>query len=471
MAVLALVLVPGARAGGPTMVVGAAEDVVRSTDLVTAKASMTMLQLAGFRAVRITSIWAPGETAPTGVETKVLRNVAAAASLSGVRVYVSVYHAGSRTTPLTDKDRADFSAYAASLAQAFPSFRDFIVGNEPNLNRFWLPQFAADGTDAAAPAYLALLASSYDALKGVSPFVKVYGGALAPRGIDRPGTGRDTHSPTSFIRDLGAAYRASGRAGPVMDAFAFHPYADNSSQSPDFAHPLSTTIGVADYGKLVSLLAEAFDGTAQPGSMLPLLYDEFGVESIVPAAKAPLYTGAEPVTTKPVEEATQAAYYAKALSLTFCQPNVVGVLFFHSQDEPALASWQSGVYYADGSPKTSLPAVRAALNASRGGSIARCPGLSLPVTPKVTWRPRTLGLMLRCNLDCTYRVRLVKLPRRTTTAAKSGRLSAGTELPLTLARKVAPGTYALALSVVHPVNPGAPAAAESAAFKISATSR
>ena len=133
--------------------------------------------------------------------------------------------------------------------------------------------------------------------------------------MDRPGTPRDTHSPTAFIRDLGAAYRASGRAEPVMDAFAFHPYADNSSQSPDFAHPRSTTIGVADYSKLVALLAEAFDGTAQPGSTLPILYDEFGVESEIPADKAPLYTGAEPATTKPVDEATQAAYYRRALEL------------------------------------------------------------------------------------------------------------------------------------------------------------
>ena len=86
-----------------------------------------------------------------------------------------------------------------------------------------------------------------------------------------------------------------------MDAFSFHPYADNSSQSPDFAHPLSTTIGIADYGKLVSLLAEAFDGTAQPGSTLPLLYDEFGVESVVPEAKAPLYTGTEPEKVQQVE--------------------------------------------------------------------------------------------------------------------------------------------------------------------------
>ena len=39
--VAALVLAPAASAGGPTMSFGAAEDVVRAPDLVTAKAEMT----------------------------------------------------------------------------------------------------------------------------------------------------------------------------------------------------------------------------------------------------------------------------------------------------------------------------------------------------------------------------------------------------------------------------------------------
>jgi hypothetical protein len=34
----------------------------------------------------------------------------------------------------------------------------------PNINRYWLPRFNADGTDAAAPAYEALLAASYGAI-------------------------------------------------------------------------------------------------------------------------------------------------------------------------------------------------------------------------------------------------------------------------------------------------------------------
>ena len=108
-----------------------------------------------------------------------LANVAAAAELGGVRVYLSVYHAGSLTTPLTSDAQAEFASYVAAIAAANPSFRDLIVGNEPNLNRFWLPQFNLDGTGASAPAYLSLLATTYDAVKAAAPEARIWGGALA----------------------------------------------------------------------------------------------------------------------------------------------------------------------------------------------------------------------------------------------------------------------------------------------------
>src|SRR5262249_72093 len=185
------------------------------------------------------------------------------------------------------------------------------------------------------------------------------------------------------IPDLCAAYRASVRTAPIMDAFAFHPYGESSNVKPDLAHPKSTSIGLADYSKLVTLLGQAFDGTAQPGSTLPILYDEYGVESSIPDTKASLYTGTEPSTTHPVDETTQAAYYEQALAMAFCQPNVVGVLLFHSQDENARASWQSGLYYADGTAKASFWSVRSALQRARGGSITHCDGMALDVTPTV----------------------------------------------------------------------------------------
>jgi hypothetical protein len=236
-----------------------------------------------------------------------------------------------------------------------PEIRDVVVGNEPNLNRFWLPQFGTGGEDVAAPAYFALLAESYDAAKAANADVRIWGGALAPRGVDRPGTGRDTQSPTTFIRDLGAAYRASGRENPPLDGFAIHPYPASSDRPPDEpTEPRSKSILMADYEeKLRPLLEEAF------GPGVPVLYSELGVESVIPAGKASLYEGSEPA--KPVDEATQADYYRRAIHLAACQDGVEGLLLFHVRDEPALAGFQSGVYFVDGSPKASLAPVRDAI--------------------------------------------------------------------------------------------------------------
>jgi hypothetical protein len=454
-------LAPGLATAGPGLVAGAVEDDVRATTLVEAETRMTSLRLAGYRAVRITSYWTPGSTRPTQTELTVLENVGAAGVRNGVRVYVTVMHPGSRTTPLTDDARAEFASFAASIVRSAPSLQHVIVGNEPNLNRFWLPQFGLDGSNAASPAYLALLAQTYDALKEVSPDVRVYGGAVSPRGGDNPSGSRPTHSPTTFIRDLGIAYRASGRDRPVMDAFAIHPYPDNSSQAPTVAHPLNTTIGVADYGKLVALLGQAFDATAQPGSELPILYGEFGVESEIPAAKAALYTGTEPTTTKPVVEQTQAAYYRQALALAFCQPNVEGMLLFLSRDERARTAWQSGVFYVDGTPKTSLPRVREALDRTTGGSITRCAGVELVVRPtylrfgtRSAAKRRVFRVSLTCDLDCRYWVRLENAITHSTKLAASGTAKVGELVQIDLgSRSLRPGAYRYTLRLVHPVNP------------------
>ena len=117
--------------------------------------------------MRFTSYWRPGLTKPSDEELRVLENVGDAGLRNGVRVYVTVMSPGSATTPLTDEARADFAAYAAAIVRGAPSIEHLIVGNEPNLNRFWLPQFNLDGSSAAPAAYLALLAETYDAVKAV----------------------------------------------------------------------------------------------------------------------------------------------------------------------------------------------------------------------------------------------------------------------------------------------------------------
>jgi hypothetical protein len=417
--------------------------------MTVAKAQMDLLVAAGFTAVRITQEWPQGrdELGPDGL--KVLQNVAAAAKLDNVTVICVVTNHGSATTPLTPEDQQAFASYAASVARSMPSFRIFVVGNEPNLNRYWLPQFNDDGSDAAAPAYTSLLSLTYDALKQVSPAITVLGGALSPRGGDNPDGARPTHSPTVFIHDMGQAWRASGRTTLPMDGFDLHPYEDNSSVAPSVGtHPNTTTIALADYDKLVASLGEAFDRYD-----LPIWYDEFGVESQIPPQWEQQYTGTEPTTIHPVDEPTQAAYYRDAIQLAFCQPNVRGLMLFHTVDEAEHAGWQSGLYYAQSTTaKASLAPTRLAMQQSRRGVVTHCDGLELPVTPRVTQKADRLTLT--CAIDCDFTAQLY----RATTLLETlrGRAVGGRPKLLSLRVPTTAGSYRVRLTGVNPVNPAPP---------------
>ncbi len=339
----------------PRFIVGAVDDAAREPGPV-----LGQLADAGFNALQITSYWEPGLSEPTPAELAALADTAARAEARRLRIFLAIFHRGSATTPLTEGARGAFTSYVVAIVQRVPQIRDVIVGNEPNLNRFWLPQFGPNGEDVASGAYFALLAQVYDAAKAAETEVRIWGGALAPRGVDLPRTGRDTQSPERFLEGLGAAYRASGRETPPLDGFAFHPYPESSAVPPDRPNPSGAkAIGLADDERLRHLVRDAF------GADLPLLYSELGVETEVPEAKRGLYGGDEAVET--VDEQTQADYYRRALELAACQENVVGILLFHSHDEPALAGFQSGVYFVDGTPKASLEPVRQAIRAALDG--------------------------------------------------------------------------------------------------------
>jgi hypothetical protein len=356
-----------------TFLVGTVDDALAQDGLQFARAQADVSGDAGFDVATVSATWHRGQRRPSHRLVRVLGNVSAATRRAQMKLAVVFWHGFGENTPRGPAERADFAAYTAAVVKALPRLRFAIVGNEPNLSTFWQPQFGGDGRDLAARAYADLLARSYDAIKAERPSVRVLGGALSPRGADRPHGLRPTHSPTAFIRDLGAAYRASHRHRPLMDAFAFHPYMEASRFSPTGAHPKNTTITIADYPKLVALLGEAFHGTAQRGERLPIYYTEFGVQTRVPTQKRGFYVDLDsPAGRDAVPFRVQAAYYRRALELAYCQPTVRGLFVFHTFDEPGLGGWQSGLYFADRTPKPSLPAFKRAVADLRNDGFPRC---------------------------------------------------------------------------------------------------
>jgi hypothetical protein len=372
-ALIALMIAAPAEARTRTIVVGASESASLIPDTVVAKTRMDLAVLAGLNEIEVRADWTRGQTAPTSDELAAFQASAAAAQLDAVRLVIAVNTGGSRQTPLSQLDRTQFAQYTVSLAQSLPYVHDFIIGNEPNLNRFWMPQFDKRGRDVAAPAYEALLAQTYDALKAFSPQINVIGGAVSPRGADRANSVRQTHSPTTFLRDLGLAYRKSRRNAPIMDMLVIHPYGESSRTPPTAVHPKSTSISIADYPKLVKLLSDAFRGTAQRGASLPILYGEYGVQTEIPFDKLGAYTNLDvPSAADAVSETMQGAYYTRAIKLAYCQPTVAGLLFFHVSDEPDLDRWQSGLFYADDTPKSDLALVKTTAQAAQAGTLT-CP--------------------------------------------------------------------------------------------------
>jgi hypothetical protein len=394
-----LALAPAASANAG-MLIGAAEDGSKNGNPLVTMAKMNLARMAGFNAVRLTVTWNKGQSEVSISDRIGLENAAAAATLNGIRLFINVYPTGSRMTPLTNTYRKQFADFTASVARAVPSVKDFIIGNEPNLNRFWMPQYNSNGTDSAAPMYAVLLAVAYDSLKAVSPDITVIGGAVSPRGSDNAHARRQTHSPTRFIPHLGLAYRRMHRAKPIMDAFAYHPYNHASKVSPSVRHPepWSKTITLADYQRLVGALGQAFDGTAQRGSTLPIVYDEYGVQSKIPASKRRLYFNlSAPAGRDAVAEARQAAYYREALKIAYCQPTVTAFLIFHVSDEPDLDRWQSGLFYADDTPKSSFGPVRATVARAHNGLLTRCPHTFHPVAPRAGQLHAVRGSHLRAH--------------------------------------------------------------------------
>ena len=317
---------------------------------------MRLARFGGLSAVRITTSWVPGRVRPTAWDFSRMQNTVDQPRSTASR---STFALPTRQPHDTEDEQG-----ACAVRRLCRLARKRVPDGTPVRDR----QRAEPEPvlDAAVPrqagvspaAYVSLLAKTYDALKRVSPLITVIGGALAPRGDDRPRSKRQTLADPIHPRD-GQGLPAQQARPPDHGRVRAPPVPGDVAPATNRAAPRSTTISLADYPKLVRLLGRAFKGTSQRGAKLPIVYTEFGVQSRIPPDKEDVYTNLDvPHGSDAVSELLPARYYRQALAMAYCQPTVRAFLFFHLADEADLGRWQSGIYYADETPKSSLPAVR-----------------------------------------------------------------------------------------------------------------
>jgi hypothetical protein len=76
--------------------------------------------------------------------------------------------------------------------------------------------------------------------------------------------------------------------------------------------------------------------------------------------------------TRPLTPAEQGQQLVSALRLAYCQRYVGAFFNFLAVDDADLAGWQSGLFYADGTPKASYEPFRTAVAAINGDGFV-CP--------------------------------------------------------------------------------------------------
>ena len=361
-------------------------------------------QLAGANLTenRWTLAWDPGN--PTAIDDlPFVERAAPLAQEAGVHIVLSLYSKQASQHPA-----AAFCAWAGTVASTVAAWgiHDYIVWNEPNTRLYWLPQKNASGRDVAARAYEALLAACYDSIHAADPDATVIGMGLSPRASTA-----DSTEPLVFLRDVGAAYRASRRTAPIMDQLSIHPYPNPArpADSPAVGYQVIDRYGVPNLDRVKQAVWDAFHGTGQPTTVFgsvrhsssageltgPLTFriDEIGWQTQTDGL--PQYVNAENVPV--VSTSTQTRYLRMITDTYFaCDPSVTDVELFllvdekyrNGRDETGKylgGGWQSGLLTAGGEGVSEPKPAYTALGTEWAAGRAACNG------PLVRWSPMRNG--------------------------------------------------------------------------------
>ncbi len=278
-----------------------------------------------------------------------------------------------------EPDADAFGRFAAAVARrydgtypdperpghALPAVRMWTTWNEPNNPTFLRPQWVRHDkrwTPASAHVYRAMHNAAYDALERASSRNFVLVGGTAATGSSKPGRGGV--APLRFVRELACVDR---RLRPLRTpecrdyrplrahGYAHHPY--TRSTTPETSSPDPDSALLAETARLQGLLS----ALAQRGRLVRALavhHTEYAYESNPPDPTAPFGLAQQ---AQMLSWATYLAWRDPATPM-FAQfllrdidPRAAG----RRRDDPRWWSgFQSGLFFADGTPKPAAQAFR-----------------------------------------------------------------------------------------------------------------
>jgi hypothetical protein len=420
----------------------------------------TMLTDLGMTENRIAVFWDPAKPT-TIVDQAFLDRSIPQAMQRGIEVIFAIYPLKARGLVDTPNGVQLFAQYAAKVAERYPYVRKIICLNEGNQPRFHQPQFDATGNGISGFLQEEAMAACYDALKAVDPGITVIAFGLSPRGNDDfDAVSNISHSPIRFLKEVGEAYRRSGRTRPIADDVSIHCYPNLNTDSPSVGYAWPK-IGCINLDRFKQAWWDAFHGTAQPlfreagqsgpGPFVRIYIDEVGYQARIAPEKAGLYTGSENVPV--IDEETQGTYYAQLIAMMACDPNVALLNFFHAVDETSLPAWQSGVVLPDGTRRKSYAAVKEAIAANQQcrGKLKEWRHTERVVGARAIFKALPRSFVVRADEGFTYDVSITRSSgtRRLTGAAGQG--EAARDLLFKLPRLT--GTHRVRITLKAETNP------------------
>jgi hypothetical protein len=421
----------------------------------------TMLTQLGMTENRMAVFWDP--TQPNTIyDQAFLDRAVPEAQRRGIQVIFAVYPLKARALVDTPNGVQLFAQYVAKVVARYPYVRKIICLNEGNQPRFHQPQFDAAGNGISGIVQEQAMAACYDAVKAVDPNIDVIAFGLSPRGNDDfDAPSNVSHSPIRFLKEVGDAYRASGRTKPIADDLSVHCYPNVNTDAPSVGYQWPK-VGCINFDRLKQAWWDAFHGTAQPlfgesgdngtGPHVRIYVDEVGYQARIAADKASLYTGAENVPL--IDEETQGKYYAQLVAMMACDPDVALLNFFHAVDETNLAAWQSGLVLPDGTRRASFVQVRDAILANQEchGKVAQWRHLEKVVGARAVFKTLPRSFVVRADEGFTYDVKITRpaSTRRLTGASGAGEAARDVMFKLP---KLKQGPYRVQVTLRAETNP------------------